>query len=86
MLFLIDRHIDQITREHTLMGARAQRLEMLQFRLEADEVAYERLTSQNEDTDIARAIMMRVNAQTAFEASLRANSGMMQLTLANFIR
>jgi flagellin-like hook-associated protein FlgL len=84
-LRLIDRHIDQITREHTQLGARGRRLEMLHFRLEADEVSYERLTSQNEDTDIARAIMMRVNAHTAFEASLRANSGIMQMTLANFI-
>jgi flagellin-like hook-associated protein FlgL len=85
MLFLLDGHIDQITREHTQLGARAQRLDMLQHRLEADEVSYERLTSQNEDTDIARAIMLRVNAETAFQASLRANAGVMQLTLANFL-
>jgi len=85
MLFLIDRHIDQITREHTQLGARMQRLDMLENRLEADEVAYERLTSQNEDTDMYRAIMLRVNAETAFQASLMANSGVMQLTLANFI-
>lgn len=85
MLFLIDRHIEQITREHTQLGARMQRLDMLRNRLEADEVSYERLTSDNEDTDMYRAVMMRINAETAFQASLRANSGIIQMTLANFI-
>jgi flagellar hook-associated protein 3 FlgL len=85
MLFLIDRHIDQITREHTQLGARMQRLTMLQARLEQDEVSYERLTSDNEDTDMYRAVIDRMNAEAAFQASLRANSGIIQLTLANFI-
>ncbi|MCL2204237.1 MAG: hypothetical protein FWB88_09910 [Defluviitaleaceae bacterium] len=85
MLFLVDRHIDQITREHTQLGARKQRMDLLQARLESDEVTLERLTSQNEDTDMYRAIMLRVNAEAAFQASLRANSGIIQMTLANFI-
>jgi flagellin-like hook-associated protein FlgL len=86
MLFLIDRHIDQVTREHTQLGARMQRLDMLRTRLEADEVSYERLTSENEDTDMYRAVMLRINAEAAFQASLRANSGIIQMSLANFIR
>ncbi|MCL2189347.1 MAG: hypothetical protein FWC16_00255 [Defluviitaleaceae bacterium] len=85
MLLLIDRHSDRFTREHTQLGARAQRLDMLFNRLEADEVTLERLTSDNEDTDMARAIMLRMNAETAFQASLRANAGIMQLNLSNFI-
>jgi flagellin-like hook-associated protein FlgL len=85
MLFLIDRHIDQVSREHTQLGARMQRLEMLRNRLEQDEVSYERLTSDNENTDMYRAIMLRMNAETAFQASLRANTGVIQMTLANFI-
>jgi len=85
MLFLIDRHADQVTREHTQLGARMQRLQMLSNRLEQDEVSYERLTSDNEDTDMYRAVMLRMNAEAAFQASLRANSGVIQMTLANFI-
>jgi flagellin-like hook-associated protein FlgL len=60
-------------------------MDMLQARLEQDEVTYQRLTSDNEDTDMYRAIMMRINAETAFQASLRANSGIIQMSLANFI-
>jgi flagellin-like hook-associated protein FlgL len=62
-----------------------QRLDMLRNRLEQDEVSYERLTSDNENTDMYRAVMLRVNAEAAFQASLRANSGIIQMTLANFI-
>jgi len=86
MLFLIDRHADQSTREQTLLGTRMVRLDLIQDRLEQDEVAYNRLMSDNEDTDLIRATILRMSAEAAFLASLRANSGVVQMSLANFMR
>jgi flagellin-like hook-associated protein FlgL len=86
MLFLIDRHADNATREQTLLGARMVRMELVQNRLEEDEVSYTQLTSDNEDTDLIRATIMRFSAEAIFMASLRANSGIIQMSLANFLR
>ncbi|MCL1843309.1 MAG: hypothetical protein FWF79_05810 [Defluviitaleaceae bacterium] len=86
MLLLIRRHMDNITREHTNLGARMVRMEIVQDRLEADYVSYTQLTRDNEGTDIAYALVRRESALALFHASLRANSGIMQMSLANFLR
>ncbi|MCL1878422.1 MAG: flagellar hook-associated protein FlgL [Defluviitaleaceae bacterium] len=86
MLFLIDRHLDNSTREQTMLGARMVRMELVQNRLEEDEVTYTLLTSDNEDTDLVHATILRFSAEALFMASLRANSGVVQMSLANFLR
>ena len=86
MLFLIDRHVDVSTREQTLLGARMVRMELVQNRLDDDAISYEQLTSDNEDTDMILAAIQKYSAEAAFQASLRANSGVVQMSLANFLR
>jgi len=86
MLMFIDRHLDNSTREQTSLGARMVRMELIQNRLEEDEVTYTLLTSDNEDTDLIRATIMRFSAEALFMASLRANTGVVQMSLANFLR
>lgn len=86
MLFLIDRHFDNSQREQTLLGARMVRMELVQNRLEQDEISYTRLVSDNEDTDLIHATILRFSAEAIFTASLMANSGVIQLSLANFLR
>jgi len=86
MLLLIDRHAQQSNREQTQLGARMVRMELIQDRLEQDEVAYNRLMSENENTDLVRATILRMSAEAAFMASLQANSGIVQMSLANFMR
>jgi len=86
MLFLVDRHVDNSTREQTQLGARMVRMELVQNRLEQDEVSYTLLTSDNEDTDIIRATIDRFSAEALFMASLRANTGIIQMSIANFLR
>ncbi|MCL2198993.1 MAG: hypothetical protein FWB80_08735 [Defluviitaleaceae bacterium] len=86
MLFLIDRHSDNSMREQTRLGARMVRMELVQNRLEEDEIAYTQLKSDNEDTDLLRALIMRFSAEAIFMASLQANSGVIQMSLANFLR
>ena len=86
MLFHLETHSANSNREQTLLGARMVRMELLQNRLEQDEVSLTDLKSTNEDTDMIRAIILRMSAEAAFMASLQANSGIVQMSLANFIR
>lgn len=85
MLYLVDRHADNAMKEQTQMGSRMHRLELMQSRLEQDEASYTTLMSNNEDTDLEKAIMMRATAEMAYQASLKASASILQLTLANFI-
>jgi flagellar hook-associated protein 3 FlgL len=85
MLELIMQHSAQAQREHTNLGARMARLEMIGIRLEEDEVAYTALLSENEDTDLSATIMRKSGAEAAFGHALRAIAITTQLTLADFI-
>ena len=86
MLARIRIHQAQANREQTINGARMVRMELLENRHEADEVTLYDLKSSNEDTDMIRAIILRMSAEAQFMASLQANSGIVQMSLANFIR
>jgi len=85
MLYLIDRHAENAMRERTQLASRMRRLEMMQERLEQDEVSYTKLLSDNEDTDMAKTYMLHAMAEAAYNASLKAGANIIQLTLANFI-
>ena len=85
MIELWSRHATAAQAEHTALGSRMTRLEMLQTRLEEDEIAYMALRSEAEDTDIPAAIMRRNNSEVAFNNALRAVAAVNQLSLADFI-
>ena len=85
MIELNMRHATAAQTEHTSLGSRMARLDMLKLRLEEDEIAYMGLLSDTEDTDIPAAIMRRNNAEAAFNNALRAVAAINQLSLADFI-
>ena len=85
MIELNMRHAAAAQAEHTALGSRMARLEMLQNRLEDDVIAYMGLQSDAEDTDIPAAIMLRNNAEVAMQNALRAIAATSQLSLADFI-
>ncbi|MCL1878423.1 MAG: hypothetical protein FWF80_06160 [Defluviitaleaceae bacterium] len=85
MLRTIKEHTAQAQRQHSQLGARMARLEMVTIRLQEDEVAYTDLLSQNEDADLSAAIMQKAGAEAAFNHALRAIAMTTQLSLADFI-
>lgn len=85
MLETIMQHAAQAQREHSQLGSRMARLEMVTIRLEEDEIAFTELLSDNEDTDLSAAIMRKVASETAFNHALRAIAITTQLSLADFI-
>ena len=85
MLYICDRHIANISREQTDLGARMNRLDFISTRLDQDEGSYKKLMSDNEDTDMMESIMYKSNAEAVYQASLKAGAGIIQMTLSNFI-
>ena len=85
LLQLHERHTVQASREHTYLGSRMSRLDMIEVRLEEDEVGYTALLSATEDTDVSAAIIRKDAGEAAFNAALRAIAMVTQLSLANFI-
>lgn len=85
MLYLVDRHVDNAMKEQTQMGSRMERMNLLQSRLEEDDVSYTKLLSQNEDTNMVTALIKRKAVEAAYQASLKVTSTIMQLSLASFI-
>jgi flagellin-like hook-associated protein FlgL len=86
MLKHFTTHKDIVQREHTSLGSRMGRVDMLVIRLEEEEVNYTALLSANEDTPLQNAIMQKAAAEAAFQAALRANAMIVQLSLVNFLR
>jgi flagellar hook-associated protein 3 FlgL len=86
LIEIVDRHSDSISREHTDLGARMTRLELIGARLEEDRVNFKKLLSDNEDIDYSEAAMQMSLAETVYQAALQVGARIMQLSLADYIR
>lgn len=68
------------------IGAKVNRLEMTQNRLESDNINFTRLLSENEDADIAEVIMNFKMAESVYLASMAAGTRIIQPSLIDFLR
>jgi len=84
-LGIIDKHITTATTQHTELGSRMDRLNLIQNRLADDNLSYTKLLSDNEDVDYMQTIMNMNSTQSVYQASLQTGAKITQLTLANFI-
>ncbi|MGQ9511814.1 flagellar hook-associated protein FlgL [Thermodesulfitimonas sp.] len=82
----IDQNIDNILAILAEVGARVNRLEMAQGRLERADIDFSGLLSQIEDTDMARAIMDLKNQENSYRATLSVGARIIQPTLVDFLR
>lgn len=81
-----DRHIDQLVAERAELGARINRVEMVEGRLMDQEVIAKRIMSNNEDADIERVIVDLMTQESVHRAALSAGARIMQPTLLDFLR
>lgn len=68
------------------VGARQNRLEMMENRIDLQEVNVTKQLSTNEDTDYAKTITEMTTAQSIHQASLSVGANIIQQTLVDFIR
>lgn len=68
------------------VGAKQNRVELMESRLQMQEVNVTKQMSENEDTDYAKTITEMVTAESIHQAALSVGAKIIQQTLVDFIR
>jgi flagellar hook-associated protein 3 FlgL len=79
-------HLDNLVSERAELGARYNRVEMIEQRLGSQEVIASRVLSENEDIDYEKVIMDLKTQESVHRAALAAGSRIIQPTLLDFLR
>ncbi|WP_339227326.1 flagellar hook-associated protein FlgL [Oceanobacillus sp. FSL K6-2867] len=82
----LDIGINNIVNARAELGARMNRLELVENRLSEQEVIATRTMSQNEDIDYAKAITELITQESLHRAALSAGSRIIQPSLVDFLR
>ena len=77
---------EKVLSARSSVGARQNRIEMMENRIDLQEVNVTKRKSENEDTDYALAITQMTTAQAIHQASLSVGANIIQQTLVDFIR
>ena len=70
----LDQYINNLLSFRSEAGAKVNRLELVESRLEDMELNYTELLSENEDVDMARLIIDLKNQENVYRASLAAGA------------
>ncbi|GGN93246.1 flagellar hook-associated protein FlgL [Saccharibacillus kuerlensis] len=68
------------------VGARTNRVELVNSRLQDQEMNTTTLLSKTEDLDMAEALIKATSAQTVYEAALKSSAKIMSTSLIDFMR
>jgi flagellar hook-associated protein 3 FlgL len=82
----LDNVMNTLSAERSELGARYNRLEMVENRLGQQEVMATRVLSDNEDADIERVIMDLKSQESIHRAALSVGARIIQPTLMDFLR
>jgi flagellar hook-associated protein 3 FlgL len=82
----LDTNIDNLVSERAELGARYNRVELIDARVSEQEVIANRILSNNEDAEIERVITDLKMQETVHRAALGVGSRIMQPTLMDFLR
>lgn len=82
----IDTNIDDVISQRADLGARMNRLDLVENRLSEQEVIAKRVMSDNEDADMEKVIMNLKTQESVHRAALAAGSRIIQPTLLDFLR
>lgn len=82
----IDNHISGIGSERSELGARYNRIELMDSRLSEQEVISSKILSDNEDADIERVITDLKMQESVHRAALAVGSRIIQPSLMDFLR
>ncbi|MGD7006931.1 flagellar hook-associated protein FlgL [Metabacillus sp. 84] len=86
LLGKMDQHFDTLNAERAVLGARYNRLELIDDRIGQQEVTANRVLSDNEDADIERVITELKMQESVHRAALSVSSRIIQPTLMDFLR
>ncbi|MBE2940844.1 flagellar hook-associated protein FlgL [Anoxybacillus flavithermus] len=82
----IDKHINSFLSARAELGARLNRIELMEERIDQQEVIANRILSDNEDADIERVITDLKTQESVHRAALGVGARIIQPTLLDFLR
>ena len=82
----LDTHMDAITHERATMGARLNRIELMEERVREQEMIATKVMSENEDVDMEKVIMELKTQESIHRAALSVGARIIQPTLMDFLR
>src|SRR5699024_10554391 len=81
-----DQRIDNVINARADLGARMNRLDLIEDRLGDQEIVATKMMSDNEDVDYAKAITELITQESIHRAALAAGSRIIQPSLVDFLR
>jgi flagellar hook-associated protein 3 FlgL len=85
-LSYIDQHINNLLSTRAELGARLNRVELMEERIDQQEVIAHQILSDNEDADIERVITDLKTQESVHRAALGVGARIIQPTLLDFLR
>lgn len=82
----IDSHLSNIIANRADLGARYNRIELIDDRLGSQEVIANKIISENEDAEMEKVIVNLTTAEAVHRAALGVGAKIMQPTLMDFLR
>lgn len=82
----LNQQMDNVLAVRATLGARINRIELIEERLSSEEVNINKLMSVNEDADIAKVITDLKTQENVHRAALGAGARIIQPTLVDFLR
>lgn len=82
----IEKHFDHVTAERADLGARYNRVELIEQRLAQQKVIATKTMSDNEDIDFEKAIIDLTTQESLHRVALAAGARIIQPTLMDFLR
>ncbi|MGM7683396.1 flagellar hook-associated protein FlgL [Cytobacillus sp. Hm23] len=86
LLEKVDGHLDQLNAQRSEIGARYNRLELIDDRIGNQEIIANRILSDNEDIDLERVIIDLTVQESVHRAALGVGGQILQPTLMDFLR
>ncbi|WP_445487932.1 flagellar hook-associated protein FlgL [Niallia sp. 03133] len=82
----LDKSLDSINGERSELGARYNRLEMVESRIDQQQVVASKILSDNEDVEMEQAITDLTVQESVHRAALSVGARIMQTSLMDFLR
>ncbi|MGY6213038.1 flagellar hook-associated protein FlgL [Cytobacillus firmus] len=86
MLDTVDKNIDNFLSARAMIGAKQNRVELMEDRLSQQEVFSTRILSDNEDIDMEKAIIELTTQESIHRAALSVGARIIQPSLTDFLR
>ncbi len=82
----LDQRIDKVLTQWTDVGARMNRLELIEARLQDEDFNLQKLLSAAQDTDVAKIYMLLKTDENVYQASLSVGARIIRPSLVDFLR